>query len=150
SLLMERPQIPDGRSVVRGGARCIRFENVGFRYADRATLENITVEVRAGETLGIAGPSGAGKTTLLALMARFFDPQDASIRWDGSDLCDLRLAELHSQIGFVPQPPFLFSASVAENIRAGRPEATDAEVADAARAAEIHDEILALPDGYGT
>ena len=152
SLLAERTEIADGAQALPGaaGPRSIRFENVSFRYGDRLTLRNISFELRAGETLGIAGPSGAGKTTLLSLMARFFDAQSGCITWDGEDCTQLRLADLHRNVGLVPQSPFLFSSTVAENIRAGRSGASDAEVAGAARAAEIHDEIAALPDGYET
>ena len=150
SLLEERPEIVDGAAAPAGkaGPGCIRFENVSFQYGEQATLQNITLEVRAGETLGIAGPSGAGKTTLLGLVARFFDPTEGRITWDGNDVRQLRLAGLHQAMGLVPQSPFLFSGTVTENIRAGRPEASDGEVAEAASAAEIHDEIAALPDGY--
>jgi len=151
SLLAERPAIADGPSPQTArGPRSVRLENVTFRYGDRVTLQNICFEIRAGETLGIAGPSGAGKTTLLGLLARFFDPDNGRISWDGCDLRQLRLAVLHDQIGLVPQSPFLFSGTVAENIRVGRPGASDREVQEAARAAEIHEEIAALADGYQT
>ncbi|MBZ5602245.1 MAG: ABC transporter ATP-binding protein/permease [Acidobacteriia bacterium] len=152
SLLAERPQICDAPEAAPAsrGPRSIRFENVSFRYGDRATLENISFEVRAGETLGIVGPSGAGKTTLLSLMARFFDPSSGRITWDGVDLRELQLASVHQHIGLVPQSSFLFSATASDNIRAGRPDASNDELAEAARAAEIHEEILALPAGYAT
>ena len=152
SLLAECPEIADAPAALpcNTGPRLIRFENVSFRYGERPTLQEISLEVHAGETLGIAGPSGAGKTTLLGLVARFFDPQSGRIIWDTRDLRELRIAGLHRNIGLVPQSPFLFSATVAENIRVGRPGASDHEVAAAARAAEIHDEILALPDAYQT
>ncbi len=152
SLLGERQEIADGPRALpgNGSPTIIRFENVSFRYGEGPTLQDISLEVRAGETLGVAGPSGAGKTTLLSMVARFFDPQSGRITWDGNDLRELRLAELHHSIGLVPQSPFLFSGTVAENIRAGRPGASDREVADAARSAEIHDEIIALPDAFGT
>ena len=151
SLLEERPEIVDGdASLNRFGALRIRFENVTFRYGDRLTLQNISLDVRAGETIGIAGPSGAGKTTLLGLVARFFDAEEGRISWNGADVRSLRLAELHQSIGLVPQSPFLFSGTVAENIRAGRPDASAIEVEQAARSAEIHDEIAALPEGYDT
>jgi ABC-type multidrug transport system fused ATPase/permease subunit len=151
SLLGERPEIASGpHALPTGEPACIRFEKVSFRHGEHPAVQDISFEVRAGETLGIAGPSGAGKTTLLGLVARFFDPQSGRISWNGSDLRDLQLADLHRGIGLVPQTPFLFTATAAENIRAGRPSASDEEVADAARAAEIHDEIMALPDAYRT
>jgi ATP-binding cassette subfamily B protein len=151
SLLAELPEIASHpRALPAGEPACIRFENVGFRYGELAALQDISFEIRAGETLGIAGPSGAGKTTLLNLVARFYDPQSGRILWDGRDLRELQLAGLHRAIGLVPQTPFLFSATVTENIRAGRPSASNEEVIAAARAAEIHDEILALPEAYET
>jgi ABC-type multidrug transport system fused ATPase/permease subunit len=152
SLLAEQPEIaaPPGAPAVGGGPRSIRIDNVIFRYGEQPTLEAISLEVAAGETIGIAGPSGAGKTTLLALLARFFDPTSGRILWDGKDLRQVDLASVHAQIGLVPQSPFLFSATAADNIRVGRPGASEKEVEEAARAAEIHDEILALPDGYAT
>ncbi|MGA3185531.1 MAG: ABC transporter ATP-binding protein [Bryobacteraceae bacterium] len=150
SLLAEPTEIADGSAALPAAPACIRFENVSFQYGDRPTLQDISLEIRAGETLGIAGPSGAGKTTLLSLVARFFDPQSGRITWDGADMRQFRVAELHHNIGLVPQSPFLFSGTVAENIRAGRPDASDKEVAEAARAAEIHDEIAALPHAYET
>ena len=104
-----------------------------------------TLDLRAGETLGIAGPSGAGKTTLLNLLARFYDPVRGAVRLDGRDLRELRLSDVYRQIAIVAQDPFLFAASVRENIRCGRPDATDEEVEAAARAAEIHDDVLAMP-----
>ncbi|HVO99188.1 MAG TPA: ABC transporter ATP-binding protein [Bryobacteraceae bacterium] len=149
SLMGERPEMTSG-PLSANAPQSIRFESVTFRYGDRPTLQDISFEVHAGETLGIAGPSGAGKTTLLSLVARFFDPQNGRIAWDGADLRDLRLADLHRNIGLVPQSPFLFSGTVAENIRAGRPGASDEDVVQAARAAEIHDEIAALPGSYET
>lgn len=152
SLLAERQEIADGPRGLpgNGSPTVIRFENVSFRYGQGPTLQDISLEVRAGETLGVAGPSGAGKTTLLSMVARFFDPQSGRITWDGNDVRELRLGELHHSIGLVPQSPFLFSGTVAENIRAGRPGASDREVEDAARSAEIHDEIAALPDAFET
>ena len=100
--------------------------------------------------MGIVGPSGAGKTTLLGLLARFHDPDSGVVRLDGRDLGAYRLADLHARLAIVTQEPFLFSATVRENIRCGRPEASDAEIEAAARAAEIHREILTLPSGYET
>lgn len=152
TLLAEQPEPKDAALAFPAdeAPRSIRFERVSFHYGERAALCDISFEVQAGETIGVAGPSGAGKTTLLALAARFFDPQAGSIRWDDHDLKHLRLAGVRRNLALVPQSPFLFSGSVADNIRIGRPSASDREVADAARSAEIHDEISALPDGYET
>ena len=142
----ERP----GALPLAAPPRRIRFENVAFSYGERPILRNISVEVRAGETVGIVGPSGAGKSTLLGLVARFYDPSSGRICFDDRDLRDLRLADLYDSIALVPQDPFLFTDTVRENIRYGRATATDAEVEAAARAALIHDEIMLLPDGYDT
>lgn len=152
TLLAEQPEPKDAALAFPAdeAPRSIRFDRVSFHYGERAALCDISFEVQAGETIGVAGPSGAGKTTLLALAARFFDPQAGSIRWDDHDLKHLRLAGVRRNLALVPQSPFLFSGTVADNIRIGRPSASDREVADAARSAEIHDEISALPDGYET
>lgn len=130
--------------------RSIRLVNVSFGYSNRTVLSDITVEVHAGETLGIVGPSGAGKSTLLNVVSRFVDPTSGRILVDGTDLRDFALSDVYHNIALVPQEPFLFAASVMENIRVGRPDATDAEVVAAARAAEIHDDVASWPEGYET
>ena len=152
ALFDERPEIADSASArpVAGGPEVVRFEGVGFQYHDQTTLDGVSFEVRRGEVLGIVGPSGAGKTTILSLLARFYDPHAGRVCWDGSDIRQIALAGLHGNIALVPQSPFLFSASAEDNIRAGRPAASEAEVIAAARAAEIHSEIEALPQGYRT
>jgi ATP-binding cassette subfamily B protein len=96
------------------------------------------------------GPSGAGKTTLLNLLIRLYDPTSGSVMFDGHDLRELRLADIYDRVAVVAQEPFLFSTTVRENVRCGRPTASDEEVEGAARAAYIHEEILALPSGYET
>ena len=129
----------------------IAFDRVRFSYEAKGTvLTDLSFEVSRGEVLGILGPTGAGKTTLLGLAARFFDPSAGTVRVNGMDAKNVKLADLYSQMAIVTQDPFLFSASVRENIRCGRPGASDADVEDAARAAEVHDEILMLPQGYDT
>jgi subfamily B ATP-binding cassette protein MsbA len=151
-LLSLRPDVleaPDALPLAAAPSR-ISFENVGFAYDDDAVLNGLTFEVRAGETLGIAGPSGAGKTTLLNLVARFYDPSTGTVRFDHVDVRRYRLVDIYDRLAIVTQEPFLFSATVRENIRVGRPAASDAEVEAAARAAEVHDEITGLPDGYHT
>jgi subfamily B ATP-binding cassette protein MsbA len=152
ALLRERSTVTDPAAAhpFPGPPRQLVVDGVSFRYGERLVLERISVAVRAGETLGIAGPSGSGKTTLLGLIARFYDPIDGRICFDGRDLRSLPLCDLYRQLAVVTQEPFLFEASVRENIRCGRPEATEAEIVAAARGAEIHDEILALPSGYDT
>lgn len=125
-------------------------DNLGFSYADKAVLSEISLTIHSGETIGIVGPSGAGKTTLLNLLIRMYDPSSGSVLFDGRDLRQLRLNDIYQQVAIVAQEPFLFSTTVRENIRCGRPSATDAEVEDAARAAFMHDEILHFPAGYET
>ena len=152
ALLAERPEVrdlPDAAPITAAPQR-LGVESVGFAFGATTVLEDVSFEVRAGETLGIAGPSGAGKTTLLNLVARFYDPTSGTVSLDGRDLRELRLADVHRQIALVAQDPFLFASSIRDNIRCGRADATDAEVEHAARVAEIHDEIVAMPDGYET
>lgn len=129
----------------------IAFRDVSFRYPsrpERAALHTIDLHVTAGETVALVGPSGAGKTTIIQLIQRFYDPETGSITIDGVDLRTMDRAEFRRSIALVPQDPVIFAASARENIRFGRPEATDAEVEDAARAAAAHEFLEALPDGY--
>ncbi len=130
----------------------VTFEAVTFRYParpDRAALDAFTLDIAAGETVALVGPSGAGKTTVLQLLLRFHDPSAGTIRLDGLDLQRLPAAELRRHVGIVPQDPVIFSTSALENIRYGRPEADDASVRAAARAAHA-DFLDELPQGYGT
>ncbi len=131
----------------------IAFEDVTFRYParpDTAALESLDLRVRAGETVALVGPSGAGKSTIFQLLLRFFDPASGRVTLDGVDLRDVLRADLRARIALVPQEPVVFAASARENIRFGRPDATDAEVEAAARAAAAHEFIAALPQGYDT
>jgi len=126
---------------------------VSFSYPARpgvGVLKGIDFEVSPGETVALVGPSGAGKSTILQLMLRFFDPIQGTVELDGLDLKDVLRDEARRQISFVPQDPVIFAASARENIRFGRPGASDAEVEDAAKAAAAHDFLSALPDGYDT
>jgi ABC-type multidrug transport system fused ATPase/permease subunit len=151
-LLRERPEVcdrPDARPLP-GPPRTISVRNLGFAFAGTPVLDNISFDVHAGETLGIVGPSGSGKTTLLNLMARFYDPTAGAVLFDGEDLRNFRLSDLHDKLAIVTQDPFLFTTSIADNIRRGKPGASDREVEEAARAAEIHDDIMAMPQGYET
>jgi ATP-binding cassette, subfamily B, bacterial len=130
----------------------IRFENVTFGYQNglRPALRDISFTLRKGEKLGIVGPSGAGKSTLVSLMLRFFDPQKGCILLGGRDLRDLSLSFLRRHIAVVAQDTYLFYGTVAENLRLARPQATQQEVEAAARAANAHNFIMALPNGYET
>lgn len=151
-LLQEKPEIQDRKDArsFSGVPSSITADQVDFTFNQKAILEDVSFTVQAGETLGIVGPSGAGKTTLLSLIARFYDPSDGRMMVDGDDLRNLRLQDVYSKLAIVTQDPFLFSTSIRENILCGRPDATQEEVEAAARAAEIHDEIMAMPDGYQT
>ena len=129
----------------------VRFENVVFGYEPgRPVLRGLSLEVPAGQTIAIVGASGAGKTTLVNLVPRFFDPWEGRVLVDGRDLREIPLKELRQQIALMLQEPFLFPISVAENIAFGRPEATRLEIESAARAANAHDFIEHLPQGYDT
>ncbi len=131
----------------------IGFDNVRFHYPSRplqSALDGISFTVRPGETVALVGPSGAGKTTILQLLLRFYDPQDGRVTIDGTDLRDMARADFRRAIALVPQDPVIFAATARENIRFGRPGASDAEIEAAARAAQAHDFLAALPDGYET
>jgi ATP-binding cassette subfamily B protein len=131
----------------------IRFEHVSFRYPARpqtAALDDITLDIAPGETVALVGPSGAGKTTLFQLLLRFYDVSTGCIRLNGQDIRELSLHELRDKIAIVPQDPVIFSADALENIRYGRPAASDAEVMAAARAAQVEGFIDRLPEGYRT
>jgi len=130
--------------------RRITLEDVGFAFDGESVLEGVSFEVGAGETIGIMGPSGAGKTTLLNLIARFYDPTRGRVCFDGRDLRDYRVADVYAQLAVVTQEPLLFAGTIRDNILCGRPEASEDELVAAARAAEIHDEIIALPEQYDT
>jgi ATP-binding cassette, subfamily B, bacterial len=129
----------------------VRFENVTFGYeAGRPILRDISLTVAPGETVALVGPTGAGKSTLVSLIPRFFDPNDGCLRVDGMDVRNVQLASLRRQVALVLQEPFLFPLSVAENIAYGRPGASLAQIQSAARAANAHDFISRLPQGYDT
>ena len=130
----------------------VRFEDVSFAYpgADRPAVSGIDLDVPAGSTLALVGETGSGKTTLASLAARLYDPSSGSVRIDGIDIRDIRLADLAAIVGVVSQETYLLHTTVRENLRYARPDATDAEIEAAARAAQIHDLIAGLPDGYDT
>ncbi|MBA2614874.1 MAG: ABC transporter ATP-binding protein [Actinobacteria bacterium] len=152
-VLDEREEIaesPDAQPLPPGGGQ-LRFEKVGFAYEPgRAVLHDIDVDIEAGRTIALIGQTGSGKSTLTALVPRFYDATEGRVLLDGADVRDLRLADLRGAIGVVSQDPFLFSASARENIAFGAPDATGEDVERAARMAQAHDFIAALPEGYDT
>ena len=146
--LKDKPDALDLRDV-RGE---ISVEDVSFAYErdDSEVLHHVSLHVNPGETIAVVGPSGGGKTTLCSLIPRFYDVGEGAIRIDGQDVRDVTQRSLRRNIGVVQQDVFLFAASIMENIRYGRPGATVDEVIDAARQAEIYDDIMAMPEGFDT
>jgi len=141
------------QTLPASGNAQIEFSQVGFRYPSRphtAALDQINLRIAAGESVALVGPSGAGKTTLFQLLLRFYDAGQGCIRFNGVDIRQLSLATLRSHIAVVAQDSVIFSANALENIRYGRPDASDAEVVAAARAAQADEFISRLPDGYQT
>ena len=153
-LLAERADIvdpPQPQALPRPVRGALRFEHVDFHYPSRPdtpALSDFNLEIRPGETVALVGPSGAGKSTVLSMLLRFHDPRSGRISLDGIDLRALALDELRGTIALVPQETVIFSGSAADNIRFGREGASDEEVIAAARAAEAHDFISALDNGY--
>lgn len=141
---------PDAVALPRLEGR-VEFRHVSFAYRkNRPVLSGIDLEIQPGEVVALVGPSGAGKTSLVNLIPRFYDPTEGTVLVDGHDLRRVKAASLRSQIGLVPQETLLFSVSIRENIAYGRPGATEEEVVAAAQAANAHEFISALPDGYDT
>lgn len=141
---------PDAKplSLVRGA---VEFDDVSFQYeTSLPVLEHISLCIEPGRTLAVVGPTGGGKTTLCQLLPRFYDVTGGAVRIDGQDVRALQQHSLRQSIGILQQDVFIFADTIRENIRYGRPDATDAEIIEAAKRAEIHDEISALPDGYDT
>ncbi|HEX7125686.1 MAG TPA: ABC transporter transmembrane domain-containing protein [Thermodesulfobacteriota bacterium] len=131
----------------------VRFERVSFRYGEGEApwaLRDVSVTIAPGQVVALVGPSGAGKSTFASLVPRFFDPTEGQVTLDGVDVRRLRLADLRGAIGLVPQEPALFSGTIRDNIAYGRPSASDAEIAEAARAAHVAEFVERLPDRYAT
>src|SRR5207302_625596 len=135
-------------AAVRGH---VRLENVTFGYEPgRPVLQSVSLDLQAGQCVALVGPTGAGKSTLAGLLARFFDPWHGRITLDGHDLRAVQLKSLRAQVALVLQEPFLFPGTLAENIAYGRPGASVADIEAAAQAAQVHEFIAGLPQGYAT
>lgn len=154
SVVETEPDIkdsPDAKSLenVKGE---VSFEDVSFHYSDddSLVLSNLSFKIPAGRSIALVGPSGSGKTTICSLLPRFYDVTDGRITIDGHDVRDLTLKSLRSQIGIVQQDVYLFCGTIRENISYGKPEATEDEIIEAAKKANIHEFIEELPDGYDT
>jgi ATP-binding cassette subfamily B protein len=152
---MDLPVVIDEKAdgVHLGQARGqVEFDQVTFRYgsSDRPALKNVSFKIEPGQLAALVGPSGAGKTTITNLLPRFYDPQLGAVRLDGYDVRDLTLESLGRQVGMVFQDTFLFHASIRDNLLYAKPDATEAEMVAAAKAAYIHDFIASLPEGYDT
>ncbi len=148
-----RPEIEDKADAVN--LRCLRgdvtFDNVSYAYSEgKNSIENVTLQVKTGEVVALVGHSGAGKSTLMNLLMRFYDPTHGRILVDGQDLRDVRLESLRRHVAMVAQENVLFSVSISENVKYGNREATDEQVEAACRAADLHDFVMGLPEGYET
>lgn len=146
----EAPQRPDAVALVAARGDIV-FENVWFGYVpDRPVLNGISFHARPGELVAFVGPSGGGKTTIMQLLPRFYDPQQGRVLVDGHDIRDLTLDSLRRNIGIVTQETYLFHATIAENLRYGNPNATDEQLLEACKAANIYDVMVSLPEGLAT
>jgi len=153
ALLDQTPDVIEQSNArhLRRARGAIEFCNVGFSYGQgQDVLRGVSLKVRPGARVGIQGMTGAGKTTLMSLLTRFYDPTSGQILLDGTDIREFRLKDLRDQFSIVLQEPVLFSTTLAENIAYGRPDANDEQICEAARQANAHEFIAALPDGYQT
>ncbi|MBB4255417.1 ABC transporter ATP-binding protein [Rhizobium anhuiense] len=141
--------LPDAQPLTVTQAR-IEFRNVSFAYGNESVLSGVSFIAEGGATTALVGPSGAGKSTVISLIPRFYDPREGEILIDGQDIAHITKKSLRQQLAYVSQQPYLFEGTIRDNIRYGRPEATDAEVEEAARLAYAHDFISAQPQGYET
>ena len=152
-IMRTQPTVTDkpDAAVMDGVRGEVEYENVCFDYGNGVpVLENINLHIAPGECLAVVGPSGGGKTTLCQLLPRFYDVCSGSVRVDGTDVRDVTQTSLRKNIGIIQQDVFMFAGTVRENIRYGRPDASDEEIVEAAVRAEIHNEIMEMPDGYDT
>src|SRR5581483_9336716 len=151
-VLDEHEDIRDSGNAqeLPAGPGRVRFEHVTFGYGSRPVLHDIDLDLEPGRTVALIGHTGAGKTTLASLIPRFYDVDRGRVTIDGADVRDVTLQSLRRQIGVIPQDPFLFSATVRENLAFGRPEAPEEELVEAARLAQAHEFVVRLPDGYDT
>jgi ATP-binding cassette subfamily B protein len=141
--------LPDAQPLTVTQAK-IEFRNVSFGYGNESVLSGVSFIAEGGATTALVGPSGAGKSTVINLIPRFYDPREGEILIDGQDIAHITKKSLRQQLAYVSQQPYLFEGTIRDNIRYGRPEATDAEVEEAARLAYAHDFICAQPQGYDT
>ncbi len=142
--------VKEGSEILQGFHKQIAFEKVTFAYEKAAVLSEVSVEIKKGETVALVGPSGAGKSTFVDLVLRFYDPTQGCLKIDGRDLRDYTQKSYRSLIGYVPQDPVLFNATLEENIRYAKPDATDAEIREAAKIANAEEFIEELPMKYKT
>jgi ABC-type multidrug transport system fused ATPase/permease subunit len=148
-LTPETADAPDAEAPGRLTGR-VEFDRVSFKYDCTQVLQDVSFTVEPGELVAIVGPSGSGKTTLVSLIPRFYEPESGGILLDGRDNTRLKLRGLRQQVALVLQEAVVLSGTILENLRYGRLDASDAEVEDAARAANAHDFIMALPSGYAS
>lgn len=146
----EENTIPDGK-VLKGIKKGVKLENVHFGYnADKEILHGVSIDVDKGKSVAVVGPTGSGKTTIMNLINRFYDVNSGKVTFDGVDVRDITLESLRNNVGIVLQDSVLFTGSVEDNIKYGKPDASRDEVIAAAKEANIHDFIMTLPDGYDT
>lgn len=152
-LMRTEPSVKDrpGAGELSAVEGRVDYENVSFDYGNAVpVLRDIDLHIAPGQCLAVVGPSGGGKTTLCQLLPRFYDVREGSVKVDGVDVRDVKQSSLRRNIGMIQQDVFMFAGTIRENIRYGRPDATDEEIVEAAVRAQIHNEIMELPDGYDT
>ena len=149
-LMNTKPTVTDAPNAVELGKVTGEVElcDVCFGYGETQVLSHVSLKVEPGRSLALIGPSGGGKTTLSQLILRFYDLDSGSIKIDGIDVRNIKQQSLHRSVGVIQQDVYMFAGTVRDNIRYGRPDASDAEIENAARLAEIHDEIMQMPNGY--